>query len=148
MTLLEPARQGMAAQQLRRCGIANPARLEATASVRCESFVDKGLKRFAFKDSPLPISEGRPGNMVLENMVLEMGTGSSCDAAVLSRIANRIFTIERHAFLAETAQARFRALGFEKIEMRIATARRGDLRPASRGANLNRTELFKPEKLQ
>src|SRR5437588_9481642 len=113
-------------------GITNPLVLEAMRRVPRERFVSEGLEEFAYEDSPLPIEAGqtisqpyivaamieaaevKPGDRVLE-----IGTGSGYAAAVLSMIADQIYTIERHPELAEVATRRFRELGYDHIEVRI-----------------------------
>src|SRR5690606_5920235 len=96
-----------------------------------EAFVPQGMEGLAYEDSPLPIGAGqtisqpyvvalmiagarlRPGDRVLE-----IGTGSGYAAAVMSRIAAQIYTIERHDELRRQAEARLRQLGYGNIETR------------------------------
>ena len=101
-------------------------------SVPREAFVQPGFEEFAYEDGPLPIGEGqtisqpyivalmieaaevRPGDRVLE-----VGAGSGYAAAVLSRIADRVYAIERHPSLGEAARRRFERLGYDNIELRV-----------------------------
>ena|SRR5438045_5885173 len=106
-------RDRMVRLHLARRGISNPHVLEAMRSVPREAFVPKGLEEFAYDDSPLPIGEGQtisqPYIVALmieaaeiepEDRVLEIGAGFGYAAAVISRIADRVFTIERQTALA------------------------------------------------
>ena len=65
-------------------------------------------------------AEVKPGDHVLE-----VGTGSGYAAAVMSHIANRVYTIERHPALAETARRRFGKLGYDNIELRVGDGSKG-----------------------
>jgi protein-L-isoaspartate(D-aspartate) O-methyltransferase len=60
-----------------------------------------------------------------DSRVLEVGTGSGYAAAVLSRIAARVYTIERHAALAQVAQRRFAVLGYQNIDPRTGDGTQG-----------------------
>src|SRR5207302_2335219 len=113
-------------------GITSPLVLEAMRRVRRERFVSDGLEEFAYEDSPLPIEAGqtisqpyivaamieaakvKPGDRVLE-----IGTGSGYAAAVMSMVADQVYTIERHAELADIARGRFEKLGYDNVEVRV-----------------------------
>src|SRR5215216_1016704 len=117
--------------QIARRGVQDRHVFEAMRRVPREAFVGEGLEEFAYEDAPLPIEEGqtisqpyivalmteaaevKPGDRVLD-----VGTGSGYAAAVLSRIAGQVYTIERHRRLAETATRRFKQLGYRNIEVR------------------------------
>ncbi|TIP84183.1 MAG: protein-L-isoaspartate(D-aspartate) O-methyltransferase, partial [Mesorhizobium sp.] len=92
----------------------------------------------AYEDGPLPIAEGQTISqpyivaLMIEmaeigpgDHVLEVGTGSGYAAAVMSRIVERVYTIERHAGLAETARQRFEELGYDNIEVRTGDGTKG-----------------------
>src|SRR5919201_2515036 len=96
-----------------------------------EGFVASGFEEFAYEDSPLPIAAGQTisqpyivavmteaAELKSGDRVLEIGTGSGYAAAVLSRIAAEVYTVERHGALAETAKRRFARLGYRNIEVR------------------------------
>jgi protein-L-isoaspartate(D-aspartate) O-methyltransferase len=122
----------MVQRQLVANGIQDPAVLAAMGQVPREAFVPAGKARFAYADTALPIDQGQTISQpyvvalmteVLElesdDRALEIGTGSGYAAAVLSRIASEVFTVERHARLARQAQARFRQLGYDNIHVRV-----------------------------
>ncbi|TVS13013.1 MAG: protein-L-isoaspartate(D-aspartate) O-methyltransferase [Wenzhouxiangella sp.] len=115
-------------------GISDPRVLEAIADVPRHRFVDEAISSRAYEDSALPIgrgqtisqpyvvalmteailSEGRPAK------VLEIGTGSGYQAAVLARVADKVFTTERIGELLRTARQRFHELGLHNIYTRHA----------------------------
>ena len=112
-------RAAMVDRQLRSRGIADERVLEAMASVPREMFVDERQRSFAYADEALPIESGqtisqpyvvarmtellatRPGDRILE-----IGTGSGYQAAVLATLGCLVTSIERHPELAEQARAR------------------------------------------
>ena len=120
----------MVARHLGARGIADPLVLTAMGEVPREAFVPKSLQEFAYEDGALPIEAGqtisqpyivarmielaevKPGDKVLE-----VGAGSGYAAAVLSRIAGKVYTIERHAELAELARERLKRLGYSNAEI-------------------------------
>jgi protein-L-isoaspartate(D-aspartate) O-methyltransferase len=116
---LARARQRMADVQLARRGIRDTRVLDAMRSTPREAFVEEGFEEFAYEDGPLPIAEGQTISqpyivaLMLEaadlkpgDKILEVGTGSGYAAAVASRIAREVHTIERHASLAAMARRR------------------------------------------
>lgn len=124
-------RERMVARQVAARGVRDPRVLAAMREVPREAFVASGFEEFAYEDSPLPIEAGQTISQpyivalmseaaALEpaDRVLEIGTGSGYAAAVLSRIAGSVYTVERHATLAETARKRFAGLGCRNIEVR------------------------------
>src|SRR5207248_6848884 len=113
-------------------GIADARVLEAMWQVPREAFVAAGFEEFADEDGPLPIEEGQTISqpyivaLMLEaaeirpgHNVLDVGTGSGYAAAVASRIAQRVYTIERHPRLAEIAKERFARLRYGNVEVRV-----------------------------
>jgi protein-L-isoaspartate(D-aspartate) O-methyltransferase len=126
------ARARMVESQLVRRGIRDSRVLEAMQQVPREAFVEAGYEDFAYDDSPLPIGEGQTISQpyivafMIEatgiapgDVALDVGTGSGYAAAVMAQIAERVYTIERHASLARQAEQRFAALGYENIHVRI-----------------------------
>lgn len=112
-------------------GITDRLVLDAMAEVPREAFVPADLQEFAYEDSPLPIAANQTISQpyIVARMiqaleleggerVLDIGTGSGYAAAVLSRIVERVYTIERHGELYEYAGRRFRELGYDNIEAR------------------------------
>ena len=110
---------------LRKRGIGDPAVLRAMDEVPREHFVDSSFLDSAYADQALPIACGQTISQpyVVAYMseqlqvrpahrVLEVGTGSGYQAAILSRLAREVITIERYRTLAETARGRLAALGF------------------------------------
>src|SRR5438874_9377842 len=116
---LARARERMVDVQIARRGVRDEQLLAVMRCVPREAFVEPGFEEFAYEDGPLPIGEGqtisqpyivafmieavevKPGDNVLE-----VGAGSGYAAAVMSQIANRVFAIERHPSLAESARRR------------------------------------------
>src|SRR5258707_5767604 len=128
---LSRARNRMVDVQIARRGVRDRHVLEAMRQVPREIFVDPGFEEFAYEDAPLRIGEGQTISqpyivaLMIEaaevkpgDPVLEIGTGSGYAAAVLSRIAAKVYTVERHGALAETAKQRFARLGYRNIEVR------------------------------
>ena len=114
----------MVERQLRGRGIRDEAILAAMAAVPRELFVPSDLLKHAYSDQALPIEAGQAISQpyIVAQMtelleprqgmrVLEVGTGSGYQAAVLATIGCRVITIERHAELAATAVARLAELG-------------------------------------
>ena len=132
------ARERMITSHLSRRGMRDPGVLEAMRVVPREVFVDPGFEEFAYEDSALSIGYGQTISqpyivaLMIEraevqhgDTVLEIGTGSGYAAAVLSRIAEHVYTIERHAGLAEAAKGRFAKLGYDNIDVRIGDGTAG-----------------------
>ena len=98
-----------------------------------EAFVVESTAHLAYDDAPLPIGEGQTISQpyivammvnALElrrtDRVLEIGTGSGYQAAVLGELAGTVITVERLADLAETAARRLRSLGYGNVDVRLA----------------------------
>lgn len=124
------SRDRMVQLQLAGRGIKDRRLLEAFRSVPREDFVPTELTEFAFNDTPLPIGDGQtisqPYIVAMtiaalglrgHERVLEVGTGSGYAAAVLSRLAKEVYTIERLASLADTARARLARLGYDNVQV-------------------------------
>jgi len=130
MADIQRPRVHMIDAHLSRRGITDPKVLDAFRSVSREDFVPDDLSEFAYEDTPLPIGEGQtisqPYVVALTiqelglrggDRVLEVGTGSGYAAAVLSRIARDVFTIERVPSLADSARERLARLGFDNVHV-------------------------------
>jgi protein-L-isoaspartate(D-aspartate) O-methyltransferase len=134
----QPARKRMIDDQIRARGIANPAVLDAMRKVPRHAFVPANLRDAAYDDGPLPIGQGqtisqpyivaymtealgiRPGEHVLE-----IGTGSGYQAAVLAEIAREVYTIEIVPELAERAKQTLAGLGYKNVFVRIGNGYAG-----------------------
>ncbi len=112
--------------------------MDAIADVPREAFVPTDLRAFAYDNRPLPIGDGQtisqPYVVALmtdlldpaaDHVVLEIGTGSGYQAAVLSRLVRRVYTVEAIAPLSELAAAHLQRLGYDNIEMRVADGYQG-----------------------
>ncbi|HSQ00997.1 MAG TPA: protein-L-isoaspartate(D-aspartate) O-methyltransferase [Candidatus Dormibacteraeota bacterium] len=116
--------------QLRARGVDDPAVLAAMREVPREAFIAAELAEFAYEDAPLPILSGQTisqpyivavmtAALALEphHRVLEIGTGSGYAAAILSRIAADVYTVERHQELAAAAERRLHDLGYGNVHV-------------------------------
>jgi protein-L-isoaspartate(D-aspartate) O-methyltransferase len=124
-------RDRMVADQIAARGLDDPLVLDAMRAVPREDFVPAEERDLAYEDGPLPIGHGqtisqpyivaamtaaarvRPGERVLE-----IGTGSGYGAAVLSKIAAEVYTMERIEALTESAKDRLAALGYDNVHVR------------------------------
>ncbi|HEV8530444.1 MAG TPA: protein-L-isoaspartate(D-aspartate) O-methyltransferase [Methylomirabilota bacterium] len=126
-------RERMVAEQLVPRGIKDPRVLEAMGKVPRHLFVDEALRDKAYGDHPLPIGEGQTisqpfmvGRMTEllrltgTEKVLEVGTGSGYQAAVLAQLAARVCAIERLAKLATRARETLERLGITNVWVRTA----------------------------
>ncbi|HEX6810408.1 MAG TPA: protein-L-isoaspartate(D-aspartate) O-methyltransferase [Planctomycetota bacterium] len=124
-------RDEMVDRQIRARGVKSPAVLRAMRRVRREGYVPSYLGEFAYDDTPLPIEDEQTISQpyivafMIEAMdltggerVLEIGTGSGYAAAVLAEIAGEVYTIERHARLAEAAAERLARDGYRNAHVR------------------------------
>ena len=128
------ARQHMIASQIRRRGISDPKTIAAMSEVPRHLFVPKSLSRQAYTDRPLPIGEGQTIsqpyivalmteslNLSGNERVLEIGTGSGYQAAILAKITHEVFTIEIKEKIHNNAKKVLQSLGFTQV-----TTRHGD----------------------
>jgi protein-L-isoaspartate(D-aspartate) O-methyltransferase len=118
---------------LRKRGISDPAVLRAMDEVPREHFVDVPFVDDAYADQALPIACGQTISQPYvvaymteqldvhpDHRVLEIGTGSGYQAAVLSRLAREVVSVERYRTLADAAGARLTALGYDNVEVHVA----------------------------
>ena len=123
-------RRVMIETQIRKRGVSSPGVLEAMAAVPRHEFVLLRFRNDAYADKPLPIGEGQTISQpymvaamteALEltgsESVLEIGTGSGYQAAVLSLLASQVITVESHTSLALAAQERLTNLGFANVHV-------------------------------
>jgi protein-L-isoaspartate(D-aspartate) O-methyltransferase len=127
----ERKRRVMVEDQIAARGVRSRLVLDAMGKVQREGFVPSYLGEFAYDDTPLPIEEEQTISqpyivaLMVEGLqleggerVLEIGTGSGYAAAVLAEIAGQVYTIERHAGLAEMAEAQLTAEGYGNVHVR------------------------------
>jgi protein-L-isoaspartate(D-aspartate) O-methyltransferase len=125
------AREAMVEEQLRAIGVTDPRVLDAMRSVPRHLFVPPHLRHRAYEDTPLPLGHGQTisapdvvGYMTQAlrakagDRILDVGTGSGYQAAVLGEMGCRVFSVEILRPLAEQAKARLLDLGFEGVTVR------------------------------
>ena len=118
--------------------ITNPDVLKVMAEVPREEFIPESYYSQAYSDGPLPIGMGQtisqPYIVALMSQelrvkpgceVLEIGTGSGYQTAVLSKLAKKVFTIERFAQLSESAQSVLGRLGVSNVEFYVGDGSSG-----------------------
>jgi protein-L-isoaspartate(D-aspartate) O-methyltransferase len=123
---------------LRRRGISDKAVLRAMDEVPREYFVDAAFVENAYADQALPIACGQTISQPYvvaymteqldvepRHRVLEIGTGSGYQAAILSRMAREVTSIERYRTLADTARDRLRTLGYTNVTILIGDGAAG-----------------------
>ena len=132
------ARKEMVNTQIRARGIKDPLILEAMSKVERHLFVSKHLWGSAYNDYPLPIGHeqtiSQPYIVALmtelleltgKEKVLEVGTGSGYQAAILAEIAHQVFTIEIVEDLAMTAKERLNELGYNNVHVKAGDGYQG-----------------------
>ncbi|MDP1710596.1 MAG: protein-L-isoaspartate(D-aspartate) O-methyltransferase [candidate division WWE3 bacterium] len=128
----------MLREHLKERGVTNPRVLEVFREVPREKFVPPQFYDLSYEDSPLDIGSGQtisqPYTVAFmtqlldpqpSDVVLEVGTGSGYQAAILSRLAKQIYTIERFEELGNKAKKVLRQLGYENVEMVIGDGSKG-----------------------
>jgi protein-L-isoaspartate(D-aspartate) O-methyltransferase len=131
-------RQRMVDSQLRARGIADERVLKAMADVPRQEFVADAYRSQAYEDHPLPIGEGQTISqpyivaLMLEALavraadrVLEVGAGSGYVTALLAELATQVFSIERHAALADRAEELLARLGYKNVRVIVGDGSRG-----------------------
>lgn len=131
-------RKSMIDEQVRRRGIDEPDVLRAMENVPRHLFVDRNYRPEAYSDSPVTIAPGQTMSQAYvsarmialldlegNEKVLEVGTGSGYDAALLSRLAKEVFTIEIDKDLGSKAQKVLEKLEYENVTVKIADGYRG-----------------------
>src|SRR6266852_7324709 len=128
-----PPEKMMFQLNLRRRGISDQTVLRVMEEIPRELFGEAADRGDAYRDSALGIACGQTIgqpfvvaymteqlNLQKQHRVLEIGTGSGYQAAILSRLAGQVLTIERFRTLADTARARLEKLGFHNVEVMLA----------------------------
>jgi len=134
----EVLRHSMVEQQIKSRGVTQPEVLAAMEQVPRHLFVPDSLREQAYSDQPLALGQGRtvyqPYVVALMtslldlkrgDKVLEIGTGSGYHAAVLSRIAREVYSIEIVEPVASQASKRLSVLGYHNVEVRVADGYQG-----------------------
>ena len=127
----EAARQRMVRQDIAARGVSNPAVLQAMGRVPRHLFVPPGVSDFAYEDRPLPIGLGQTISqpyivaymtealrLAPNQTVLEIGTGSGYQAAVLAELVREVLTIEIVPELAERAHRTLAQAGYKNVQVR------------------------------
>jgi protein-L-isoaspartate(D-aspartate) O-methyltransferase len=134
----DASRDFMVKTQLMPRGIKDERVLSAMRKVPRHLFVDESIQYRAYDDMALSISEGQTISQpymvavmteLLElkgnEKVLEIGTGSGYQAAILAELSREVYTIDRIAALSERAKERFRSLGYNNIHVRVGDGTMG-----------------------
>lgn len=135
----EAAREQMVEEQLRGRGIRDERVLMAMRKVPRHLFVDAAVRDRAYEDSPLPIDAeqtiSQPYMVALmveilelrgHEKVLEVGSGSGYETAILAELAAEVYSVERIPELTEQARARLRELGYaERVHLRTGDGAQG-----------------------
>jgi protein-L-isoaspartate(D-aspartate) O-methyltransferase len=130
--IMAEKRAHMVQYQIRARGIDDPLVLKAMRTVERHRFIPADLERLAYNDEPLPIGEGQTISQPYivaymtealklngNEKVLEIGTGSGYQAAVLAEIVDRVYTIEIVESLGIQARGRLQKMGYKNIQCRI-----------------------------
>ena len=137
--MTSPGTRGRLVERLRAHGIRNDQVLKAIMQVPRHEFVDEALSSRAYEDTALPISRGQTISQpwVVAKMtealleggamqkVLEIGTGSGYQAAVLAHLVPQVFSVERIKELLRIARRRFHALSLHNVHVRHADGHLG-----------------------
>ena len=128
----KPQREKMVSYQIEKRGIKEKSVLQALKNVPRHLFVSNDLQSLAYTDRPLPIGYGQTIsqpyivalmtellNLKAGDKVLEIGTGSGYQAAVLSEITKEVYTIEIIEELGKSAKKRLKDLGYKSIRCKI-----------------------------
>jgi len=138
MSDLSKAKKQMLKEHLEDRGITNQSVLNAFKEVPREEFIPDLIRKIAYEDRPLGIGEGQTISQpyvvafmtqLLEpnpsDVILEIGTGSGYQAAILSRICRKVYSIERFENLAQKAERLLRELGYNNIEVIVGDGSKG-----------------------
>jgi protein-L-isoaspartate(D-aspartate) O-methyltransferase len=129
---LKVRKQRMVSEHLLGRGIRDKTVIRAMSEVPREAFLPSGMEPFAYDDGPLPIEQGQTISQPYivaymiealqlqgDERVLEIGTGSGYAAAVLSRCAAEVFTVERIPSLEENARSLLKELGYHNVTVHL-----------------------------
>lgn len=135
---LRTQRLRMVTAQIEARGVRDPQVIQAMKTVPRHEFVPEPLRPLAYSDGPLPIGEDQTISqpyivafmtealkLMPNDKVLEIGTGSGYQAAVLAEIVDTVFTIEIIENLGRSAEIRLKSLGYDNIFVRIGDGYQG-----------------------
>lgn len=135
---LAQRRQQMVETQLRQRGIRDERVLAVMGRVPRHEFVGASYRSQAYDDNPLPIGEGQTISqpyivalmlemldLAADQTVLEIGTGSGYQTALLAELGRHVYSIERHGPLAHVAQATLRRLGYSNVTIEVGDGTAG-----------------------
>ena len=138
MTDFKSLQEEMVTQQIMDRGVVTPRVIEAFRKVPRHLFVPEQFLSHAYNDHPLPIGEGQtisqPYMVALmtdlldlskEDKVLEIGTGSGYQAAILAELGNEVFTVERHKLLAERSERILKELNYQNVKVLVGDGTKG-----------------------
>ncbi len=128
----ESLKKQMVREQIENRGISERRVLEAFLKVDRHEFIPEGLQKDAYADFPVPIGDGQTASqpyivaLMTELLklkggekVLEVGSGSGYQTAILLALSAQVFCVERIAGLAETADSNLRRLGYSNYRLRV-----------------------------
>jgi protein-L-isoaspartate(D-aspartate) O-methyltransferase len=131
-------RRNMVESQLRSRGIRDERVLAAMSRIPRHEFVSADYREQVYEDHPIPIGEGQTISqpyivaimlqaLALDpsDVVLEVGTGSGYLTALLAELTRKVYSVERHASLARTAQATLARLGYTNVEVVVGDGGNG-----------------------
>lgn len=131
-------RRDMVEAQLRARGIRDERVLAAMSRVPRQEFIPAEYRDQAYEDHPIPIGEGQTVSqpyivaimlqaLALEpsDTVLEIGTGSGYQTALLAELTHQVYSVERHSSLARTAEAALARLGYSNVQVSIGDGSNG-----------------------
>lgn len=131
-------RKVMIERQIQARGVKDPRVIKAMQDVPRHLFVDESLWPAAYSDRPLPIGHGQTISQPYivsfmtellqadtHHVILEIGTGSGYQAAVLSKLTHHVFTIEIIAELGQEAEERLKRLGYDNVTVKIGDGYKG-----------------------
>ena len=140
---LQLQREAMVRTQLAERGIRDARVLDAVTRVARHEFVPEAFRQDAYGDHPLPIGEGQtisqpyivaamlehlalqPNDLQPSDRVLEVGTGSGYVTALLSLLCAEVYSVERHAQLAASAESTLQRLGYRNVKIRVGDGSQG-----------------------
>jgi len=138
VTDFKSLREEMVTEQIMRRGVVAPRVIEAFRKVPRHLFVPEEFRSHSYNDHPLPIGEGQtisqPYIVALmtdllglsgEEKVLEIGTGSGYQAAILAELGREVYTVERHKLLAERAERILKELNYQNVKVLVGDGTKG-----------------------